>query len=259
MARHAECQDCHDPHACRSGGATPPGVPGPIIGVSGIDSSGQVVAEINHGYELCYKCHADNNGGNSYLPRVLHQTNTRLEFDLQNPSFHPIEGPGVSNDVPSLKAPFTTSSIISCTHCHQSNNSPQAGGNGPAGPHGSNYRPLLAANYSTQEYVSESPNAYALCYACHNRNSILNDESFDEHRKHIEKEDSPCSACHDAHGISSTQGSSLHNSHLINFNASYVQPSSKNGRLEFIDDGFRRGRCSLTCHGEDHDDEDYKP
>jgi predicted CXXCH cytochrome family protein len=259
MPRHAECQDCHNPHAARPGTAAAPGVPGPILGVSGISSSGQFVPEINFGYELCYKCHADNNGGNSFLPRVVHQTNTRLEFDTQNPSFHPVEGPGASNDVPSLKPPYTTSSVISCWDCHQSNTSPAAGGNGPSGPHGSNNRPILVANYSTQEYVNESPSAYALCYMCHNRNSILNDESFEEHDKHITGKDTPCSACHDGHGISSIQGTSTSNSHLINFNASYVTPSSKNGRLEFVDEGFRRGRCSLECHGEDHDDEDYKP
>jgi hypothetical protein len=31
-----------------------------------------------------------------------------------------------------------------------------------------------------------------------------------------------------------------------------VTPSPSTGRLEFIDEGVGRGRCYLSCHGEDH-------
>ncbi len=256
MPRHAECQDCHDPHSARPGSAAPPGVPGPILGVSGVSGSGQFVPRINEGYQLCYKCHADNNGGTGYLPRAIQQTNVRFEFDPQNPSYHPIEAPGANLDVPSLLPPYTTASIITCTDCHQSDTSPDAGGNGAAGPHGSQYRPLLIARYDTQEYVTESPSTYALCYRCHSRTSILNDDSFKEHKKHIQKEDAPCSACHDGHGISASQGTNLNNTHLINFNISYVS-TNKNGLREFEDLGNRKGQCNLKCHGEDHKNERY--
>ena len=256
MSRHSECEDCHNPHAARAGTANAPAVPGPLIGIDGLTGSGQPIDRIMYGYQLCYKCHADNNGGVSYVPRQIEQTNVRLEFDTSNPSYHPVEGPGASSDVPSLKPPYTTSSVITCTDCHQSTTSPDAGGSGAAGPHGSNIRPLLIAQYRTNEYVNESASAYALCYRCHSRSSILGDESFEEHDKHIRGEDAPCAACHDAHGISSTQGNTLHNSHLINLNSSYVSQGS-NGRLEFVDGGFRRGECSLTCHGENHNPEDY--
>jgi predicted CXXCH cytochrome family protein len=257
MARHAECQDCHNPHASKPGVVAAPDVPGPLNGVSGITASGQFIPRITFGYELCYKCHADNNGGVSYLTRQIQQTNSRLEFDPQNPSFHPVEAPGANPDVPSLIPPLTTSSVIACTDCHQSNTSPDAGGSGPAGPHGSNYRPLLIDRYDTQEYVQESPAAYALCYRCHSRQSILNDDTFGEHKMHILEEDAPCSACHDGHGISSSQGTSTNNTHLINFNVSYVRPSRRMGLLRFTDEGFRRGSCSLECHGEDHRNERY--
>ncbi len=252
MVRHAECQDCHEPHSVRPGSVSPPGLPGPLTGVSGVDSSGQPVARATFGYEVCFKCHGDNNSGRAFLPRQVEQTNVRFEFDPNNPSYHPVEAPGVNTFVPSLIPPFTTSSVIACTDCHQSDDSPAGGGNGPAGPHGSNYRPLLVDNYSTQEYVNESPSAYALCYRCHSRSSILSDNSFKEHKKHIVKEDAPCSACHDAHGIASSQGNSTNHSHLINFNTSYVLPSKKNGLLEWEDRGLRHGACSLKCHGEDH-------
>ena len=40
------------------------------------------------------------------------------------------------------------------------------------------YEPLLAYNYETRDPVTESQQAYALCYKCHLRRSILADESF---------------------------------------------------------------------------------
>ncbi len=257
MPRHAECQDCHNPHTAKSGTAQAPGVPGPLYGVSGLNNAGQKVDAISFGYELCYKCHADKNGGQAFVPRVIQQTNVRLEFNPANPSYHPIEAQGKNTFVPSLIPPWTTSSVLACTDCHQSDSSPDAGGNGPRGPHGSQYRPLLILNYNTQDNVTESAQQYALCYKCHSRTSILSNQSFKEHKKHIQGEKAPCSACHDAHGISSTQGTSTNNTHLINFRTDIVQPSKKNGRLEFIDGGLRKGTCSLLCHGKDHDRKSY--
>ena len=113
-----------------------------------------------------------------------------------------------------------------------------------------------ASRYDTTDNTQESPAAYELCYKCHNRSSILGDESFDDHDKHIRGEDTPCSVCHDAHGIASSQGTMTGNSHLINFDLSVVFPNSNN-QLNFIDQGFRRGACNLRCHGEDHDNENY--
>ncbi len=255
MARHAECQDCHNPHAARAGRVPAPGVPGPIQQVSGIDSSGTPVAHIGAGYELCYKCHADNNGGTAHIPRAIQQTNVRLEFRPGNPSFHPIETTGVNPNVPSLLPPWTISSRLACTDCHQGNDSPDFGGNGPSGPHGSVFAPLLGANYSTIDNQSESPTAYALCYKCHSRTSILANQSFREHRKHIVEERAPCSICHDAHGISASQGTGSNNTHLINFDTRSVQ--ANNGVRQFQDNGLFRGQCTLLCHGEGHNNKNY--
>jgi hypothetical protein len=103
----------------------------------------------------------------------------------------------------------------------------------------------------------ESASAYALCYGCHSRDSILDDESFPEHSKHVESERTPCSACHDPHGISSTQGNSQNNSHLINFDTSIVSPNS-NSLLQFVDNGDRAGSCDLLCHDKEHNNLDYQ-
>ncbi|MBI5409915.1 MAG: hypothetical protein HZA14_11165 [Nitrospirae bacterium] len=253
VQKHIECTDCHNPHRANadpSSGA--PLVSGSNTGVKGIDPAGQQVNPANNLYEICYNCHADNNVTTTYpITRQLPQLNTRLEFDPSNPSYHPVEASGVNSNVPSLLPPYTTSSKIFCTDCHNNDNT-----TGPKGPHGSSYKHLLRGNYTTQDFTRESPFNYALCYQCHNRNSILGDESFKEHKKHVEGEDAPCSACHDAHGISSTQGNSQNNSHLINFDLTIVQPNAR-GALRFEDLGTFRGRCFLNCHGENHDPQEY--
>ena len=203
------------------------------------------------------KCHGDNNVTTfTEISREHPQINTRLEFDIANPSFHPVTASGKNLSVPSLLSPYTVNSIIYCTDCHNSDDNPNTGGAGPRGPHGSIYKPLLEEHYSTADFTVESSFEYALCYKCHDRNSILADDSFSEHKKHIEGEDAPCSVCHDAHGISMTQGNPVNNSHLINFDINVVLPNSS-GFRRFEDTGTFQGRCFLSCHGTDHNPETY--
>jgi hypothetical protein len=164
---------------------------------------------------------------------------------------------GKNTDVPSLIPPRTVSDTIYCSDCHGSPSSKKAGGVGPDGPHGSTFAPILIARYETSDGTSESPQSYALCYRCHDRSSILGDESFSKHKKHVQEKNTPCSVCHDAHGISSSQGTAAANSHLINFDTSIVRPDPETGRLEFRDLGSGRGECYLLCHGERHSPEGY--
>jgi len=253
VQKHVECADCHNSH--RTKASPSPGAPqvsGAIDGVTGINASGLQIPVSTNQYEICFKCHADNNVITTIpIDRLIQQLDTRLEFDHSNPSYHPVEFQGVNLNVPSLLPPYTTTSIIFCTDCH---NNDDAGG--PQGPHGSNNKYLLEENYTTQDYTQENSSNYALCYKCHKRNSILNDESFKGHRVHIVSANTPCSACHDAHGISSTQGNSTNNSHLINFDTTIVQPDSL-GRLYFEDLGTFRGKCFLNCHGDLHEPKSY--
>jgi predicted CXXCH cytochrome family protein len=103
----------------------------------------------------------------------------------------------------------------------------------------------------TTDFTSESVASYDLCYKCHSRESILADQSFPFHRKHVVDQQTACTTCHDSHGVAN-------NKHLINFNRLYAEPSS-NGRLEFVSNGNRRGNCSVTCHNVDHDTAAYEP
>jgi hypothetical protein len=103
---------------------------------------------------------------------------------------------------------------------------------------------LLERQLVFSDFGTETPASYALCYKCHSRQSILADQSFKYHRKHVVDDKTACTTCHDSHGVAN-------NPHLINFNRNYASPSS-NGRLEFISHGASGGTCSVKCHGYDH-------
>ena len=154
----------------------------------------------------------------------------------------------------SLIPPMRVGSVISCVDCHNSDNARTAGGTGPSGPHGSIFEGLLVRNYSTDDLTVESAQAYALCYGCHSRESILGNESFPLHRSHVVDGRTPCSVCHDAHGIYRGQGNSVNHSSLINFDLSVVQSAggATGRRVEFVDRGRLAGSCTLTCHGVTH-------
>jgi hypothetical protein len=182
------------------------------------------------------------------------QSNTRLEFQTRNPSYHPVLGPRNNREVVSLIPPYRVGTVIKCTSCHNSDLASSGRLGRPRGPHGSIYEPLLIENYETDDFVTESPRAYALCYRCHDRESILSDESFPLHSEHIVRGRASCAACHDPHGISRIQGNSRNHSNLINFDRSVVQPASGalGARIEFVDNGPQRGSCTLRCHGVTH-------
>ncbi|MEI6455622.1 MAG: cytochrome c3 family protein [bacterium] len=250
--KHVECVDCHNSHSTNNTTASAPNVNGFNIGVKGINQSGNPVSPAQYQYEICYRCHTATPGmPPSPTNRQIVQNNVRLEFATSNPSYHAVVGQGVNPNVPSLIAPNTTATIMYCTACHASD-----GTGAPAGPHGSIYPHILKLQYLTADNTTESAAAYALCYSCHSRTSILGDISFGDHDKHIRDERTPCNVCHDPHGISSTQGNSINNSNLINFNTSVVTPSSS-GILRFEDRGLYHGRCYLRCHGEDHNPLSY--
>ncbi len=249
---HVECVDCHNPHATRNEPREPPLVSSRMNRISGGSVSGGAPRFALYEYEVCFTCHADNpNRIESSITRQITQTNTRLEFESSNPSFHPVVTQGINKDVPSLIPSLTINTIIRCTDCHNSDED-----SGVRGPHGSKYAPLLAYNYDTADYTPESEFVYELCYQCHSRNSILNNESFPKHAEHLDK-DIPCSACHDAHGISSAQGNSTNNTHLINFDTTIVDKDPVFSELKFVDIGTFSGECYLSCHDVAHSPKTY--
>jgi predicted CXXCH cytochrome family protein len=262
MPPHVECEDCHNPHAVMPIGLRRVARQStPSVGmvrkanrfVSGMTRAGIFIERARFEYEICFKCHGDRGIAleRPTISRQILQANVRLKMQTVNPSYHPIIGPRNNPDVVSLIPPWRSGSVLRCTDCH---NSDRAASGGPLGPHGSIYKFLLIANYDTKDLTPESPRAYALCYRCHDRSSILSDQSFPLHSQHIAQSRTPCSVCHDAHGVSRRQGNSQHNSNLMNFDVSVVQPATGGlgARIEFVDEGLRRGNCTLKCHGVTH-------
>lgn len=242
--RHSDCADCHSAHFVSPGN--------PYAGLRG-KKVGNLVSQITKEYELCYLCHSDS----ANLP--LKSTNKRVEFALTNASFHPIEGEGKNQAVISLIRPYREKkssgsdiSILKCADCHASDDPASA-----SGPHGSKYQGLLTDNYSTGDGLAESAFAYGICYKCHRRSSIMGNESFPSHSRHIAGEGNfkgggtSCYTCHTSHG-------SVENRYLIRFNRDYVSESST-GKLKFVEKGNYtfHGECWLTCHGVDHNPKTY--
>jgi predicted CXXCH cytochrome family protein len=227
--RHSECVDCHHYHYVTTANK--------MKGLRGLTIDREIVEDIQSEYELCFKCHSYS----ANLP--ADQTNKAEQFKTTNPSYHPIISQGKNNAVPSLIFPLSESSTIKCTNCHN-NDDPM----GPKGPHASNYRYILARNFNESDGV-ESSSQYELCYGCHKRSSILGNESFKYHGRHISIAGTSCRTCHNPHG------SSIY-PHLIDFNNLSIAPSSS-GRLIFKDIGFKAGECFLTCHNKDHNPASY--
>lgn len=245
MPRHAVCVDCHNPHHVSPANK--------FAGIKG-RRVGNLISTVTAEFELCYRCHAES----ANLPGRFN--NKRAELASTNPSFHPVEAEGKNTAVVSLIHPYKERkvtpgdvSIISCGDCHGSESS-----SGPRGPHGSLNEHILVENYSTRDNQPESPHVYALCYRCHDRSSILGNESFKFHAKHIQgtggiagSNGTSCYTCHNSHG-------SVEYKYLIRFNRSVVSPNSQ-GQLKFVEKGIStfRGECYLSCHGVDHNPRVY--
>lgn len=286
MNLHAECMDCHNPHAVKDAPpmisfnpsspfdpnhSTPPNANARIKGVTGVDVSGSPTSDVNFQYELCFKCHGLPGKGACDAGRCPTATSlqmTRLDgvYNLRDKvysgtaglvSYHPIEANNPSNntEVPSLRTDIPlnrTTSLIYCTDCHSGDTSPAAGGTGPDGPHGSIYEAMITRPYTFNPELD--PGNFDLCFKCHDEASVTADGPTGwYHEQHL-KRGVTCINCHDPHG-------SQKFNHLINFltNATYggtnYQITGAAGFAEptFIDQGAYQGTCYLDCHGVVHD------
>ena len=239
--RHVTCADCHNPHATSSAPGGKNQVSGALASVSGVSAGGGILSAVTREYELCFRCHGDSSArGPARVSRQVPQTNTRLEFSPGNTSFHPVESIGKNSGVPSLIPPLTTSSLIGCSDCHNSDQNSATGGSGANGPHGSAYSPLLERMLRLTDGTPYNPSDFTLCYKCHSSSVVDSEQasSWRYHRKHIEEFKAACTTCHDSHAATQP--------HLINFNTVYVTPN--NGVLNYTSTGPNHGTCTLTCH-----------
>ncbi|KAB0669075.1 cytochrome C [Oryzomonas sagensis] len=238
--KHVECEDCHNPHQSKSASASAPAAPGPLLGVRGVSSAGAVLPSYAaNEYEICFRCHAENSFyGTQTIVRQIQELNTRLVFDISNPSFHPVVGIGKGGNVPSLRTQYSVSSMIYCCDCHANDDSSQA-----KGPHGSNFKHILVARYETEIYPLVYSDAnYALCYRCHDQNILLDPgkSAFSGHQQHLVTHKVPCSVCHAPHGVPQARGATTAaNSHLINFDIRFVTSGTYDSTAR---------SCTVSCH-----------
>jgi len=262
VSHFVECSDCHNPHAAarnplpRGGEIFSQGVLAPpaLQNVPGVNLLGLPIDRAVFYWEVCFRCHGD--WPVSTPNRIIRQQdslgNVRRQFLPTAASSHPVTFPARrTGEAPSLLAQWRSRLFINCQDCHNDPDSVGAGGIAVNGPHGSRFDHLLVAQYETADFTIESPQAYALCYQCHDRNSILGNESFSRHREHIVRGRAPCSACHTPHGVSGGPGQ---HGHLINFDVAIVS-----AERFYNDTGRFSGSCTLTCHGVRHVNLIYSP
>lgn len=183
-------------------------------------------------YELCLSCHVN------------------MTFQDHARSSHPVKNLESSGDVPSLKDGLDQPAWIACSDCHGADSN-----NLPPGVHASNVPNILKYNFQDHDGFEEEADSYAACYVCHERESILGDESFPYHRLHVQDELTSCFTCHDSHA-------SLTLPWLLaiedNTRKDRIGPDHS-GRRTYVQTGPGAGTCYLTCHGAEHNGWSYGP
>jgi predicted CXXCH cytochrome family protein len=254
--RHAECEDCHDPHTARAdqlGGPVGSDASHTTLGASRVSVLNGIAGSLpmytylpasdttsapNAEYELCFKCHS------SWTTAPAGQTDMAKVLNPANPSFHPVEAPGTNPNISPLAftSGWTASSTTRCGDCHGSDFGLARG------PHGSMYKGILKAPYdATPTFRSMASNE--LCFSCHSYDvyanpgapsSVLSASRFNSpgagkgHADHVSGENVPCVDCHITHG-STTLPNLLVTGRLPGLN-SYTRTATG-------------GTCAPSCHG----------
>lgn len=272
----ANCSGCHDTHESPLGG-----VLGKTIAFNA--QAEPLVDKPSGDFEVCFACHGQRIG---FDPRGRA---TPVVFGNTAASAHPVGSYG--KGTPSVSLIPGTSRTMTCGSCHGN-----SGGTGLTGPHYSQEPALLLRHYGTTDGTMETPDAYALCYGCHSRVSILSDASFPFHRLHITGVAGPAPnrgsrnpgatapwpggrKAAAPHGLrppglfgpaGQAQGTrgptpcktchdphgSQDYQHLVVFDRQAVS-SASNGQLLYRSFGGFKGQCTLACHGVDHLAKEY--
>jgi len=287
--RHAACVDCHNPHASQKttsfvSATIRPAQTG-TNGISAADGTTVVSPAVNQ-YEVCLRCHGASQGKQTlamygYLPPRVNTTGDPLnlvpQFGTTSISSHPVTHDRQSKSPQPSLLKFmwnldgrtqgrTMGSRILCTDCHNSDDNREFGGQGPNGPHGSEYAHILERRY---EYSQVAPAAgpgttiqnllpavvdpgangpYSLCAKCHDLSNILSNTSFSKHAIHINAGFS-CSVCHTAHGVPSSSAG-LAGERLVSFDINVVaRNDSTQAPIAY---NRSSGTCTLKCHNYNH-------
>jgi predicted CXXCH cytochrome family protein len=295
--RHATCADCHNAHSSSQVLTFPPapglrGSQNGVAGVSATDGVTPITPAVNQ-YESCLRCHSSSTGKQSlqvygYLPlrtvNAADPLDVRLQFLTTATSSHPVLHPstspwpqpslrtymlnedGITNSTRTLGSGQADS--ILCTDCHNADDNREFGGQGPSGPHGSQYGHILERQYVFSQVavgagrgtpivnLNINPNLsaggagagpYALCGKCHDLANIMSNASFKRHSTHVRDQGVSCSVCHTAHGNGAVVAG-ISGERMVNFDLNVV---AQNGNSP-ITYSHATNSCTLTCHGHDH-------
>lgn len=250
--RHAECSDCHNPHAA-SGDPLPPFAPaasnrnarvGRVRVVNGapgtmplydyrtaFDTSSPVLE-----YEICFKCHS------SWTQQPPGQQDLARLFNTNNASYHPVEGQGKNLFIrpEAFTGGRNAAGTIHCIDCHGSEDS------NLRGPHGSQFPNILRRFYEARS-TSRSVARDELCFICHNFDTYASQTGLFQnasrfnapaapngHAFHVGQQNIPCFACHDSHG------SPLYPALIV---------TGRNPGIVNFSANVAGGSCMPTCHG----------
>ncbi|HEY6100197.1 MAG TPA: cytochrome c3 family protein [Anaeromyxobacter sp.] len=250
-ARHAECVDCHNPHAARRDAVRPlpPEAPGALLGVARVRvSNGAAGAAPTFSYagpddtspprehELCFRCHS------SYAVQRPGAKDLAVAFNPANASTHPVEARGTNPGIAlgAFTSGWSADRTVLCSDCH-------AGDTGLRGPHASSYRYLLKARYVAE--AGRRPVAPDdLCFGCHafapyadpmagpatlSQSRFNPPNSAAGHAFHVATQGLGCWACHETHGSPSTPN-------LI--------AAGRPGGIAAFAREASGGSCTTTCH-----------
>ena len=266
-----DCTGCHDPHGKERG----------RLRVTAFDTRGQLLDRRPQSVaEVCFGCHA----GPEAAPLQSGQSDLGALFAKGTASSHAIGATAAGRpELPSLRA-STFQGPLDCGSCH-GNPDPS----GAKGPHVSTHAAILKAPFGREKDLARlGERANDLCFLCHDKQSIVSNQSFPFHGQHMSGFTSSGSVTAQRRAPALSEAAAVlglrsprdflpgrggaylpgygepatcatcHASHgslrqpsLIEFDRSVVSPSSV-GAPSFQRTGLGHGNCTLTCHGYDH-------
>lgn len=266
-----DCTGCHDPHGKERG----------RLRLTAFDARGQLLDRRPQSVaEVCFGCHA----GPDVAPLLSGPSDLGALFAKGAGSSHAIGATAAGRpDLPSLRT-STFRDPLDCGSCHD-NPDPS----GARGPHVSAQASILKAAFGREKDQARlGERANDLCFLCHDRQSILANQSFPFHAQHLNGFTSSGSMAAQRQAPALSQAAavlglrsprdfrpgrsgafqpgygepttcatchaahgSLRQTSLIEFDRSVVGASSV-GAPAFQRTGLGHGTCTLTCHGYDH-------
>jgi predicted CXXCH cytochrome family protein len=287
-SRHAECADCHNPHAAatRSGssgshynGTFPTADVSQskdLTGVWGVEpattNAWTVPTQANYSrvdpstqeYQICYKCHSSYAYGTSPPTSpssgqngITSETDQAMEFNSANASYHGVAAAPLNTVKGYYTGPWGNTSRMYCSDCHLDNDA-NTGWTVPAvsGTHGSTNPFILRGAWDNTTGKNKQSH---LCFRCHDYNGFSQGNAAktrfsgsnyteDLHKKHVDDEGKPCMACHVAIPHGWNRTSMIV---LVNDGAPYeVVGTAKLKTITYKSGNYRMADCSTGtgCH-----------